>query len=151
MKKRYDLNSIAGYEREKEELKKIISLFKNYNEYKQKGAYLSKGLILSGDPGVGKTLFAKVLADEINASFIILDGADLNGILGSMRIKKAFKKASRKSPSMIFIDELNLFVGDDGYSSDFTQRNLSCLLKLIDGIKENKDIFVLANIFKCCT
>lgn len=143
MKKKYSLESIAGYEREKEELKKIISLFKNYNDYKEKGAYLSKGLILSGDPGVGKTLFARVLADEINASIIILDGADLNGIFGAIRIKRAFKKASRKSPSMIFIDELNLFVGDEGYSSDFTQRNLSCLLKLIDGINQNKDIFVV--------
>lgn len=143
MKKRYDLNSIAGYETEKEELKKIIALFKNYSVYKEKGAYLSKGLILSGEPGVGKTLFAKVLANEINASFIILDGADLNGIFGAMKIKRAFRKAAKKAPSMIFIDELNLFVGDEGYSSDFTQRNLSCLLKLIDGIKENRDIFVV--------
>ena len=143
MREKYTLDSIAGYELEKEELKKIIDLFKNYDEYKSKGAYLSKGLILSGDPGVGKTLFAKVLASEINAPIIILDGAGLNGILGSFKIKKAFRKARKKSPSMIFIDELNLFVGDTYYSTDFTKRNLSCLLKLIDGIKENNDIIVV--------
>ena len=143
MKKEYTLDSIAGYETEKEELRKIIELFNNYDEYKSKGAYLSKGLILSGEPGVGKTLFAKVLASEINAPIIILDGAELNGFFGAAKIKRAFKKAAKKTPSMIFIDELNLFVGDEDYYSDFTKRNLSCLLKLIDGIKENNDIIVV--------
>ena len=141
--KKYTLDSIAGYKDEKEELKKIIDLFNNYEVYKTKGAYMSKGLILSGDPGVGKTLFAKVLASEINAPLIILDGSDLGGLFGSLKIKKAFKKARKKSPSMIFIDELNMLAGDDGYYSDFTQRNLSCLLRQIDGIRENNDIFVV--------
>ena len=141
--KKYTIDSIAGYEEEKEELKKIIDLFNNYENYKNKGAYMSKGLILSGNPGVGKTLFAKVLASEINAPLIILDGSELGGLFGSLKIKNAFKKASKKSPSMIFIDELNMLAGDDGYYSDFTQRNLSCLLRQIDGIKENNDIFVV--------
>ena len=92
MVKKYTINSIAGYEEEKEELKKIIDLFNNYKHYKEKGAYMSKGLILSGDPGVGKTLFAKVLASEINAPLIILDGSELGGIFGSLKIKHAFKK-----------------------------------------------------------
>ena len=142
-KKKYTVDSIAGYAEEKEELKKIIDLFNNYQHYKNKGAYMSKGLILSGNPGVGKTLFAKVLASEINAPLIILDGSELGGLFGSLKIKRAFKKANRKSPSMIFIDELNMLAGDDGYYSDFTQRNLSCLLRQIDGIKENNDVFVV--------
>lgn len=141
--KKYTINDIAGYEEEKKELQKIIDLFNNYDKYKSKGAYMSKGLILSGEPGVGKTLFAKVLASEINAPLINLDGSTLGGIFGALRIKKAFKKASKNSPSMIFIDEINMLAGDDGYYSDFTQRNLSCLLKLMDGIDEHNDIFVV--------
>ena len=59
----YTLKDIAGYEQEKEKLKEIIEMFKNYHQYKKKGVTLSKGLILSGQPGVGKTLFARVLAN----------------------------------------------------------------------------------------
>lgn len=139
----FTLNDIAGYKTEKEELLSIIAMFKNFNEYKKKGAYLSKELVLSGAPGVGKTLFAKVLANEINAPFFYIDGSAINGIQGVRKIKKIFQKAQEVSPSIIFIDELNSFVGDYDYESDETNRNLSTLLKLIDGIQSNSGVFVI--------
>lgn len=139
----YTLDDIAGYDKEKKELSGIIDLFNNYYMYKEKGARLPKGLILSGEPGVGKTLFAKVLASQINAPMVILDGSRIEGFFGARKIKKAFKKANKKTPSMIFIDEINLFAGDEYYKSDYTKRNLSTLLRLIDGISDNKDVLVV--------
>ncbi len=137
------LNDIAGYEEEKQELLAIIDMFKNYEKYSEKGAYISKGLILSGSPGVGKTLFAKVLANEIGAPFFHVDGSLLKGVSGVRKLKKIFKRAQKVAPSVIFIDELNTFVGEDDYSSDETRRNLSVLLKLIDGIDRGNGIFVI--------
>ena len=58
------LQSIAGYAEEKAEAVKIINLFKNYDSLKELGVSIPKGLILSGMPGVGKTLMAKVIAAE---------------------------------------------------------------------------------------
>ena len=139
----YTINDIAGYKEEKKELKEIINMINNYDKYKAKGVYLSKGLILSGKPGVGKTLFARVLASLINAPLITIDGTDSDNELGVAKIQEAFKKAKEKSPSIIFIDELDSLVGDYSYETDYTRKNLSCLLKEIDGIKQSNDIFVV--------
>ena len=139
----YSLKDIAGYELEKEKLKEIIYMFKNYQNYKEKGVLLSKGLILSGDPGVGKTLFAQVLANEINAPFYYIDGSKMDNFFGVYKVNKLFKKAYKHAPAVIFIDELNSFIGDYDYESDYTNRNLSTLLKLIDGIDKKEGVFVI--------
>lgn len=139
----WSLKDIAGYEDEKRELEGIIDMFRNYEVYRNSGAYLSKGLIISGSPGVGKTLFARVLAEEIGAPFYCIDGADMDGVPGVREIKQVFAKAHETAPSVIFIDELNRLVGDYSYSTDYTNRNLSALLKLIDGINVDDGIFVI--------
>ena len=139
----YTIDDIAGYKEEKKELKKIIDMINNYDKYKTKGVCLSKGLILSGKSGVGKTLFARVLASLINAPLITIDGTDSDNELGVTKIQEAFKKAKEKSPSMIFIDELDSLVGDYSHETDYTRKNLSYLLKEIDRIKQSNDIFVV--------
>ncbi len=139
----YTLKDIAGYKEEKEQLKQIIDVFINYKNYKTMGIYIPKGLILSGEPGVGKTLFAKVLATEINAPFYYIDGSMLDNNRGAKQILQVFKKARQNKPAVIFIDELNSFIGDEDYNTDFTKKNLSVLLKLIDGLSSNDGVFVV--------
>lgn len=141
--KNLSLNSIAGYEEEKLELAKIIDMFRRYGEYGGQGAYLPKGLILSGGPGVGKTLFAKVLASELDTPFYYVDGSELADSKGIRKLKAVFARAKKTAPSVIFIDELNTFVGDCRYSTDLTKRNLSAMLKLIDGMDGSEGVLVV--------
>ena len=140
---KFTLDDIAGYEAEKRELEQIIAMFASYKEYAGRGAQLSRGLILSGEPGVGKTLFAKVLANETHAPFYYLQGSRLSSFFGTGRIARVFRKAHKHAPAVIFIDELNSFVGDDYYETDRTQRNLSAMLRLIDGIEGGEGVFVV--------
>lgn len=140
---RITLKDIAGYEDEKKELAEIIDAFHRYDEYKSRGAYLPKGLILSGNPGVGKTLFARVLANEIDAPFYHLDGAEISNSGGVRKIKSVFRRARQSCPSVVFIDELNMFVGDRYYRTDRTKRHLSAMLKLIDGISSSDGVLVV--------
>ena len=58
----YTFESIAGYELEKEELKRLCEIFSNREKYEAKGAKLPKGVVFYGGAGTGKTLFAKVMA-----------------------------------------------------------------------------------------
>lgn len=137
--KNQKLCDIAGYETEKGELEQIIDAFRRYSVYTGCGAYMPKGLILSGEPGVGKTLFARVLANEISAPFYAVDGSETT----VRELKSVFKKARKFTPAVVFIDELNAFVGDCNFHSDKTQKNLSCLLKLIDGLTTNDGVMVI--------
>lgn len=134
------LNDIAGYELEKKELRKVIDVLNNREKYASRGSYIPKGLILYGEPGNGKTLFAKVLASETNVNFYEFDTTK---IFAQSRFKKLYKKASKNGPSIIFIDEISRFVPDSEYESDTLRSNLTMLLSLIDGMDSKNNVFLV--------
>ena len=134
------LNDIAGYELEKRELRKVIDVLNNREKYASRGSYIPKGLILYGEPGNGKTLFAKVLANETNVNFYEFDTTKM---FAQSRFKKLYKKASKNGPSIIFIDEISRFVPDSEYESDSLRSNLTMLLSLIDGMDGKNNVFLV--------
>lgn len=134
------LNDIAGYELEKKELRKVIDVLNNREKYASRGSYIPKGLILYGEPGNGKTLFAKVLASETNVNFYEFDTTKM---FAQSRFKKLYKKASKNGPSIIFIDEISRFVPDSEYESDTLRSNLTMLLSLIDGMDSKNNVFLV--------
>ena len=134
------LNDIAGYELEKRELRKVIDVLNNREKYASRGSYIPKGLILYGEPGNGKTLFAKVLASETNVNFYEFDTTKM---FAQSRFKKLYKKASKNGPSIIFIDEISRFVPDSEYESDSLRSNLTMLLSLIDGMDSKNNVFLV--------
>ena len=67
----------------------------------------------------------------------------MDNFFGVYKVNKLFKKAYKHAPAVIFIDELNSFIGDYDYESDYTNRNLSTLLKLIDGIDKKEGVFII--------
>lgn len=141
-------NEIAGYKEEVQEVKNLVNLFNNYEKYQEKGIRLPKGILFHGDPGVGKTLFSKVISKEIKRKFIKLDFTQANDADKHQKIKETFELAQLNAPSIVFIDEIDKLVPNIGYfskyQSDSSRSNLHLLLQMLDGIESFKDVVVIA-------
>lgn len=144
----YNFDSIAGYETEKEELKKLCEIFNHREKYEKKGAKLPKGIIFYGEAGTGKTLFSKVMANVCGLEVFKIDLGDVENEAAICRhIKKTFTKAAkRKEPTMIFFDEMDKVLpnDDEEYYTDRSKTILTQLLTLIDGMDSAGNIVFVA-------
>ncbi len=107
-------SDVLGIDEFKEELEEIVDYLKFPEKYTDSGAKLPKGVLLVGPPGTGKTLLAKALAGEANCSFFYKSGAEFDEMfvgIGASRVRELFKKAREKSPSIVFIDEIDSIGG----------------------------------------
>ena len=102
-------DNIAGYQHEKQEALNLCKTILNYKDYSELGISLPKGLLMYGPPGVGKTLFARAIANEIGRSFIEVDLASKSSDFKDL-IKEKFQEAKEISPSIIFINEIDKFI-----------------------------------------
>lgn len=94
----------------KQEVMEFVAYLKNPDKYRDLGAKLPKGALLLGPPGTGKTLLVKALAHEAEVPFFLAAGSEfieVIGGLGASRIRKLFAAARQRSPSIIFIDEID--------------------------------------------
>ena len=151
-KNQLSLQSIAGYEEEKAEAIKIINLFKNYDKLKELGISIPKGLLLSGKPGVGKTLMAKVIAAEAGVPLYeyetLEDDTQEKSIIN---LKNVFARARENAPSIVFIDELDELVCSNEFMSDYSRTTFKTLLTEIDGVKSSEGILTIATTNKYYT
>lgn len=144
----YKFSDIAGYDQEKTELERLCEIINNREQYLQRGAKLPKGIIFYGEPGTGKTLFAKVMASICKLEIINIDLGNIKDEKSILKkIKKAFDNARKASkPTMIFFDELDKVLPNDSeeYYSDYSKAILAQLLSLIDGMNNNKNFIFVA-------
>ena len=145
---RYCFENIIGYKEEKEELEIMASALNKMAENPKSNSYCPRGLLLTGDPGLGKTFFAKTLIDEVGLPTYTIDGTALAGSLGDAckKIRSVFRKAKRQKAAIVFIDEVGRFTTDasyNGFESDTSRTVLSCLLTNMEGIESSKGIFVI--------
>lgn len=129
---------------------KLIDILQNFALYKACGASIPKGLLLCGEPGVGKTMFAKAISTEANVPLYEFDADESENEEETIKtLKSLFKKAKETIPSIVFIDELDELVsstdpGPYGYQSDYSRKTLKTLLTEIDGISSSEGILVIA-------
>lgn len=143
---------VAGLEGAKEEVQEIVDFLKNPEKYTSLGGKIPKGALLVGPPGTGKTLLAKAVAGEAKVPFFSLSGSDFVEMfvgVGASRVRDLFKQAKEKSPSIIFIDEIDAIGrarGKNNFSgsNDERENTLNQLLTEMDGFGTNTNVIVLA-------
>ena len=145
-------DDVAGLEEAKEEVEEIVDFLKNPKKYTKLGGKIPRGAMLIGPPGTGKTLLAKAVAGEAKVPFFSLSGSDFVEMfvgVGASRVRDLFKQAKEKSPSIIFIDEIDAIGRARGKnamtgSNDERENTLNQLLTEMDGFGTNTGVIVLA-------
>lgn len=142
---------VAGCDEAKREIMEFINFLKNPKQYRDLGAKIPKGALLSGPPGTGKTLLAKATAGEAEVPFISANGSEFQEMfvgVGSARVRDMFALARRNAPCILFIDEIDAVGrkrGSGSFSSHSEQENtLNQLLVEMDGFNSNTNVVVLA-------
>ena len=134
-------DKVIGYEKEKEELCQLCDMAKNPEKYAALGVKLPRGILLHGVPGVGKTLMASALIEEMGEDrnrYVLRKDKSNEEFVES--ISKTFQDAKAHAPSVIFLDDV------DKFASDSDSRNPEELIAVQSGIDEVKgaDVFVVA-------
>lgn len=143
------LSSWSGSPEIFNECYEIISYLKDEKLYREAGAELPKGILLEGLPGTGKTLLAKAIASEVNATFISLVGSQFVEMfvgVGAQRVREIFRTARDNRPCILFIDEIDAIGKARGKGTAFNderEQTLNQLLSEMDGFQDNEGILVI--------
>lgn len=150
-KRKTTFNDVAGCDEEKEELAELVEFLKDPERFTQLGARIPKGVLLVGPPGTGKTLLARAVAGEAGAPFLSISGSDFVEMyvgVGASRVRDLFDQAKKKSPAIVFIDEIDA-VGRQrgtgmGGGHDEREQTLNQLLVEMDGFGTNEGVIIIA-------
>ncbi|TKR77723.1 hypothetical protein L596_018641 [Steinernema carpocapsae] len=143
--------SIGGLDSQIQEIKEAVELPLTHPEYyEEMGIAAPKGVILYGEPGTGKTLLAKAVANSTSATFIRATGSDLvqkSSGEGARLVRELFRMAKDCAPSIIFLDEIDA-VGTKRFDTSCkgeqeVQRTLLELLNQLDGFESRGDVKVI--------
>lgn len=144
-------HDVAGIDEAVEEVREIVDFLKHPEKYQRLGGRIPRGVLLVGPPGTGKTLLAKAIAGEAGVPFFSLSGSDFVEMfvgVGAARVRDMFQQAVAKSPSIIFIDELDALgksrAGNVVGSHDEREQTLNALLVEMDGFAANSGVIVMA-------
>ncbi|MFQ6134714.1 MAG: CDC48 family AAA ATPase [Nitrososphaerales archaeon] len=140
---------IGGLKEEIQKVREMIELPLRHPEIFEKlGVEAPKGVLLYGPPGTGKTLLAKAVANESNAHFISISGPEIMSKFygeSEARLREIFKEAKEKSPSIVFIDEIDSIAPKrEEVTGEVERRVVSQLLSLMDGLEARGKVIVIA-------
>src|ERR1700739_2713329 len=140
---------IGGLKDEIQKVREMIELPLRHPEIFEKlGIKAPKGILLHGPPGTGKTLLAKAVASESNSHFISISGPEIMSKFygeSEARLREIFKEAKEKSPSIIFIDEIDSIAPKrEEVTGEVERRVVSQLLSVMDGMEARGKVIVIA-------
>ncbi len=140
---------IGGLTDEIKKVREMIELPLRHPEIFEKlGVEAPKGVLLYGPPGTGKTLLAKAVANESNAHFISISGPEIMSKFygeSEARLREIFKEAREKSPSIIFVDEIDSIAPKrEEVTGEVERRVVSQMLSLMDGLEARGKVIVIA-------
>ena len=130
-------DAVIGYRAIKQELLEICDMMKNPDVYRKLGAAMPRGIMLHGEPGVGKSMMANAFLDECGLTSYTLRRTKADGDFIN-EIKQTFNDAAENEPSVILLDDMDKFVSEEGRKEEF-----SVVQACIDEVKD-KQIFVIA-------
>src|SRR5581483_9383478 len=143
---------VAGVEEAKQELQEVVEFLKEPDKFTALGARIPKGVLLVGQPGVGKTLLARAVAGEANVPFFSISGSEFVEMfvgVGASRVRDLFDTAKRNSPCIVFVDEIDA-VGRHrgaglGGSHDEREQTLNQILVEMDGFDTDTNVIIIAS------
>jgi cell division protease FtsH len=140
----------AGIDEAVNELREVVEFLRTPGKYKALGGRIPRGVLLVGPPGTGKTLLAKAVAGEAGVPFFSLSGSDFVEMyvgVGAARVRDMFHQAASRSPSIIFIDELDALGKVRGSGApgghDEREQTLNALLVEMDGFSSDQSVIVM--------
>ena len=138
---------IGGLDEELELVRETIELPLSEPEvFTRLGIDPPKGVLLYGPPGTGKTLIARAVANEVDATFITVDGPEIMSKYkgeSEERLRDVFDRASEESPAIVFFDEIDSIAGKRDDGGDVENRVVGQLLSLMDGLDARGDVIVI--------
>lgn len=140
---------VIGASEAKLALQDVTAYLRDPAAFAALGARPPKGVLLTGEPGTGKTQLAKALASECEASFIQVSGSDFSSMyfgVGIQKVKSLFRSARKNAPCILFIDEID-GIGrrsEQSRSSDAEgNRIVNQFLTELDGFTADSGVLVL--------
>jgi len=140
-------DKIIGYQSIKNELGILSDMMKNSEKYARLGVKLPRGILLFGEPGVGKTLMANCLIEESGRKVFVLrkdlpDGEFVNAI------QETFKQARANTPCIVFLDDLDKFANDDRRDSN-AEEYVTIQSCIDDSMADDVFVLATANNVRC--
>src|SRR5450830_394449 len=142
---------VAGVDEAVEELMELKEFLENPAKFQALGAKITKGVLLYGPPGAGKTLLARAVEGEAGVPFFSISGSDFVEMfvgVGASRVRDLFLQGKKSAPCIIFIDEIDA-VGRHrgagmGGGHDEREQTLNQLLVEMDGFESNEGVILIA-------